>query len=198
MAYVYSTTFTSANLVAGVLTVNHGLNQANDLFHSVTDNSNETVGVTLTYSGPDNITLDLSGYTVTGTWRVVVFLATAISVPSTGSVYTVDDLFVRARYILNDITETRFTDSILMRHVNDGMYYLSTQRSDMLIDTDGDVAAIPDYTQTTDTFNFDYKWVNWMVQWITANCFLEVAESKSARDRGVFHLSEVKDRIKIL
>ena len=70
----YETTFTNADLTAGVLTVSHSLN-TNVPSVTIVDNTDAILTpsqVATTRIDADTITVDLSLFTVTGTWRVGV------------------------------------------------------------------------------------------------------------------------------
>lgn len=68
---VYRTTFTSASLSSGVLTVTHNLGQQYVAI-MVYDNSGLGVMPQTTVTSANALTLDFSDATVTGTWQVVV------------------------------------------------------------------------------------------------------------------------------
>lgn len=68
---IYRTTFTSASLSSGVLTVTHNLGQQYVAI-MVYDNSGLGVMPQITVTSANALTLDFSDATVTGTWQVVV------------------------------------------------------------------------------------------------------------------------------
>lgn len=68
---VFRTTFTSANLTTGVLTVTHNLGQQ-FVAVQVFDNTGSAVMPQLTVTSANQLTLDFSDATVSGTWQVVV------------------------------------------------------------------------------------------------------------------------------
>jgi hypothetical protein len=85
----YTQTFTDGDLTAGVLTVNHALNQ-DILIVAVTDNTgNIIVPDEVTFTDADNADIDLSSYgTITGTWQLLL----SIGNPATGeNVSILDD-----------------------------------------------------------------------------------------------------------
>lgn len=75
IARKYSTTFTSTNLVAGVLTVTHNLGQQN-CHVEILDGSNKRVMPDeVTFGGANSLTVELSAASfgaIAGTWKVVV------------------------------------------------------------------------------------------------------------------------------
>ena len=69
----YGTTFTNADLAAGILTVTHSLDNQYPSGVTVYDNSGVAVHVQVTTVGANSLTIDLSAAgTLTGTWRVRV------------------------------------------------------------------------------------------------------------------------------
>jgi hypothetical protein len=74
-AGVYRTTFTSASLSSGILTVNHNLG-AQICTWAIADNNNKAIGGVddITFTSTTTLTVDLTSFaaTMTGTWTVVV------------------------------------------------------------------------------------------------------------------------------
>jgi hypothetical protein len=69
-AGVYKTTFTAT--VAGLLTVTHGLNQQYVLVQIIDNNNRAILPDEITYSNTTTTIVDLSSFTISGTWQVVV------------------------------------------------------------------------------------------------------------------------------
>lgn len=74
----YSGTFTSGDLVAGVLTVTHGLGDQYGHAVTIVDNNGKKMGDPdeITYTGTNALTVDMSSWEdagiITGTWRIKV------------------------------------------------------------------------------------------------------------------------------
>ncbi len=85
---VYSTTFTSTDsrITTGVLTVTHGLRQR-PLFVSMMDGSASPVDIYpgVVYTSDDVFTVDLSAFTITGTWTLVASKGAGAAVASVAS-----------------------------------------------------------------------------------------------------------------
>ena len=88
---VYSTTFTSADsrITAGVLTVTHGLRQR-PLFITLMDGSASPVDVYpgVVYTSDDTFTVDLSSFTITGTWTLVASKGAGAAMPFNNGMWT--------------------------------------------------------------------------------------------------------------
>lgn len=64
--------FDSTNLVAGVLTVDHGLGKKLVSVTVADENYEKIIPDSIQYVNPDSLTIDLSGFTVNGTWHLLV------------------------------------------------------------------------------------------------------------------------------
>ena len=88
---VYSTTFTSADsrITAGVLTVTHGLRQR-PLFVTLMDGAASPVDVYpgVVYTTDDTFTVDLSSFTITGTWTLVASKGAGAAMPTNNGMWT--------------------------------------------------------------------------------------------------------------
>ena len=90
----YNLSFTDSDLTAGVLSVNHSLNDQYVYVMVVDNNDVSVVPDEVTYTDANNCEVDLSGYgTLTGTWNLVIFSgSTSLSTVSTSDATSVDDI----------------------------------------------------------------------------------------------------------
>lgn len=72
IARVYETTFTSASLVGGALTVNHNLGRKVCAYAIADDTDKKIQPDDITFTSTNSLTIDLTNYTVSGTWTVVI------------------------------------------------------------------------------------------------------------------------------
>jgi len=110
--------------------------------------------------------------------------------------FDIDDMFAIIRRVLSNVTKTKYSDDVLLDHLNDGLHNVRVKRTDAWIDDDGNLIEYARIINITESLPINDKWKTYLMDYILYACFSEMPESESSETRALKHLKLYQQQIK--